>query len=89
MGTKFSEGARLLWGKIEGRKLLLAEAARKLKWPRSTLARVLYGERLPGVALLADVARVFRVPMGRWAEPPTVAFVPPGARGLKQRGRAA
>lgn len=80
LGPRFSEGARQLWLVVEGRGLNVADAARALGWLRSTLSNVLYGERLPGVALAADVERVFGVPIGAWALEPTDAFIPPAAR---------
>jgi transcriptional regulator with XRE-family HTH domain len=81
LGPKFSEGARLLWARIERRRLSFSEAAELLGWTRPALSNVLYGERLPGVALAAVVAQRFRVPITAWARPASVPFVTPAARG--------
>ncbi len=80
LGPRFSEGARLLWASIEASGSSIADAATALGWLRSTLANVLYGDRLPGIELLADVKRVFGVELGAWAEKPTQPFIPPAAR---------
>jgi transcriptional regulator with XRE-family HTH domain len=80
LGPRFTEGGRLLWLVLEQRGVGVTAAATMLGCSTSSLTRALYGENVPGVDLLADVTRVFGVPIGAWAEKPTEAFIPPAAR---------
>lgn len=79
-GSRFSEGARLLWAQLESRGLSVAQASAAVERTRGLMSNVLYGERRPGVVFASDLARVFGVPIGAWAEKPTEPFVPPAAR---------
>lgn len=80
LGPRFTEGARLLWLELERRDTGVTAAAGLLGCGTSSLTRALYGENVPGVDLLADVTRVFGVPIGAWAEKPSAPFIPPAAR---------
>lgn len=80
IGDRFSEGARLLWQELARRNLSHAGAAKALGWERATISRVLYGDVVPGIGLLADVKKVFGIAPEAWAESPTVEFVPPALR---------
>lgn len=77
LGPLFSEGARLVWVAFEERKLIPAEAAKLLGWRRGTFSRVVWGDRMPGIALIKDARRVFGVPPELWGEPLREPFIPP------------
>jgi transcriptional regulator with XRE-family HTH domain len=77
LGDRFNEGARLLWLAIQAKSLSHASAAKVLGWSRATISRVIYGDVVPGIGLLADVKREFKVPLDAWALAPTREFVPP------------
>lgn len=88
LGARFSEGARLLWGVLAERSLTIAAAASQLGWVRGNLSRMLYGDSIPGVGALVEVEATFGVPVARWAEPPSVPFVPPAMRDDNSEGAA-
>ncbi len=89
LGSRFYEGTRLLWGVLETRELTISAAAELLGWSRGTLSNVLYGERLPGVGMLAKILEVFGVPLEAWAQAPTQPFIPPAAREAAEPARGA
>ena len=87
-GRHFSEGARLLW---EALPALAAqwgvdeytarrELARRIERADSSIARYLYGDRLPDRASAIKLAEVAGVPAEAWDLKPSVAFVLPADR---------
>lgn len=62
----------------------MASAAALLGWPRGNLSRLLYGDSKPSVDTAQEIETTLGVPVGRWADPPSVPFVPPAARGVDE-----
>jgi hypothetical protein len=84
LGPKFSEGARLLWVRVE--KLgSLAKVGAKIK-DRTGLGVVgllpkwLYGDQCPDAVWRARLNTLFRISFTAWDEQPAETFVPPAAR---------
>lgn len=66
VGQYISEGARLLWKKLEERGLTQGQAERLIGTHPGLLNRWLYGERRPGLKLALDIERIFGVPAITW-----------------------
>lgn len=92
LGSKFSEGARLLWGKWASYERL--ETMRvDLGAHRGELSSVLYGDDIPRLPLLLAIRDRFGIDPELFLKPPTETFVPPAveaaAAALRPASRAA
>lgn len=88
LGSRFSEGARLVWEGMAARGLTPAALRRSLKRApdsedlisSSLLYRVLFGDRPCPGWIQEQFRRMFDVPFEAWVRTPTAEFVPPAAR---------
>lgn len=78
IGKKFSEGARLLWQAIEREDLTFRAAAQRVG--ALNVARWLYGDILPPLPAMVQMAKVFNIPIETWLQKPHRPFKPPAAR---------
>lgn len=79
LGARFSEGARLLWLALAKDGIEHAAAAKRLGIDRAVFSRLIYGDAVPPIAVLARVDEEFRIAPASWAKPPTTPFAPWGA----------
>jgi transcriptional regulator with XRE-family HTH domain len=80
LGSKFSEGARLLWQTMEARGWTQVELAAELEVDSGLVSRWLYGERVPGREMALRIEEKLGIDPKFWGQKPTIAFVPPAAR---------
>ncbi len=83
LGDRFSEGARLLWLKMQAKGWSQADVRAKLAalTPKtSLLSRWLYGDQRPGVEWAFLLQRATGIEASLWSKDATDTFVPPAAR---------
>lgn len=94
LGSRFSEGARLFWKKLERDGYLkkrgwTSRLRSELGAHPGEITRVLYGDRLPSLRLAGRIQQVFGIQAPAWHQPPSQPFVPPGvALARAELGRA-
>jgi hypothetical protein len=79
VGPHFSEAARQMWMVMRREKLTVAGLAKRLARPKSTVWRLLYGERTAGRAFAGEIERALKIPVADWDRPPTRSFTIPVA----------
>lgn len=79
LGTKFNEGARLLWLALAERRWSRERLAEQLGCNSGAVHRWLYGERKPGTSYATKLAALLAIPTDAWGRAPTAEFQPPGA----------
>lgn len=89
MGTRFNEGARLLWQVMVERGWSQGELGRALDAKPGTLPRWLYGDTKPSWDWAVKLRDAFGIALEAWTLEPTAAFVPPAAREADQSGEHA
>lgn len=77
LGSKFSEGARLLWLACIKNGWSQADLRALLKCSTGTVNRYLWGDRVPDRVMADRIREVAGVPIPTWDQPPKKAFTPP------------
>lgn len=80
IGAHFSEGARLLWEKIDQLRITAEDVRRGVGAGSGVVQWWLYGDKRPGIVYAQRLEESFGVPMVAWTQEPTAKFVPPAAR---------
>jgi len=80
LGPRFSEGARLLWTKLERLGLTAADVRREVRASSGLVEMWLYGEKVPRIEYAGRLNEKFGIPVHKWVEQPKRSFVPPAAR---------
>jgi len=77
LGSRFSEAARLLWLALEKRGESPADCTRRVGAKAGVVARILYGDRLPNLALGVRFEQIYKIAARLWQTLPTEPFVLP------------
>lgn len=80
LGARFSEGARLLWGKLEKRGITAADVRREVGASSGLVENWLYGDKVPSIRFAERLLEAYKIPIAAWVEPPRRGFVPPAVR---------
>lgn len=80
LGDRFSEGARLLWARLEHLHHSHADAARLLSVHPTRVHRIMYGLRLPSPQFMTAAQDAYGVPADSWGRPASAPFEPPASR---------
>ena len=81
-----SEGARLLWLKLQSEGLSQTKLAERLGVPSSYVARWLYCDRVPGRAWSHKIEQSLGIEARLWDEPPHEPFTLPAKITLPRTG---
>jgi transcriptional regulator with XRE-family HTH domain len=77
LGLNFSEGARLLWLKMQRKGWSQTDLAGKLETSSGVVCRWLYGDRRPTLEFALVIQRVLGIAAGLWHAKPVTKFVLP------------
>ena len=80
LGPRFSEGARLLWLKIEKAGGSIATVRKRLGIPRDQMSRLLYGDRAATLGQANRCFEILGIPTATWEQAPKRSFVLPAVR---------
>lgn len=89
VGPLFSEGARLLWGLLDGKTVAsVGDIAARVGLDASAVQLHLYGDRRPIGATQDAYTTALLIPPATWTMPPTEPFVLPALAAMADKARA-
>lgn len=74
LGSKFSEGARLLWSRLVASGEDLRSVPRALNCSVGLSNRWLYGDRRPSIEWAKEIQEIYGISASLWACEPTQTF---------------
>lgn len=80
LGSKFNEGARLLWSAMRRAGDSQADVTAKIGAAAGRVNHLLYGDNLPSPAEITALHEAYGIPGESWGKPSSRSFQPPSAR---------